>query len=101
MHFDERIAVEPYPAVENRSIEVTYEGLLPNEGADACWIHYGYDGWNSSETKKMFRLADGSFRTAIMAEGREEINFCFKDSANNWDNNDGQNWNVEIKPAYL
>ncbi|MGE5551218.1 MAG: hypothetical protein ACM3ZC_11935 [Bacteroidota bacterium] len=40
----------------------------------------------------MERLEDGRFEAAIEAEGDREIDFCFKDGAGNWDNNDGHDW---------
>ncbi|HHW28649.1 MAG TPA: hypothetical protein GXX21_03700 [Syntrophomonadaceae bacterium] len=33
----------------------------------------------------------------IRIEKEGQFNFCFKDSANNWDNNNGLNWSYTIK----
>jgi len=101
MHLDNRISIDPYPAIEDRVVELTYNGILKESGADNCWIHYGFDGWKSPETKKMVKLPDGSFRTSISAEGSSEINYCFKDSAGHWDNNNGLDWRCDIEPAYM
>lgn len=94
--FDNRIAIEPAPAREGQDVAISYHGLLVNSGADKVWLHYGFDGWKSTATVSMDRKADGSCQAMIPANGRREINFCFKDSANNWDSNSGWNWRCEI-----
>ncbi|GAW91735.1 carbohydrate-binding protein [Calderihabitans maritimus] len=94
---DDRIFVDPVPASKGSTVKIGYNGLLAKSGADAVWIHYGFDGWNSTATVPMYRQADGSFVTHITAQGNKEINFCFKDSADHWDNNSGWNWMCPIK----
>ncbi len=36
------------------------------------------------------------FVTQIKMESEDVFNVCFKDSANNWDNNSGRNWSARI-----
>jgi hypothetical protein len=44
----------------------------------------------------MNKASDGFEQTAdITREG--QFNFCFKDGANNWDNNNTLNWNYQIR----
>lgn len=95
--FDNRIAIEPAPARKGDNVTISYHGLLVNSGADNVWLHYGFDGWNEAATTAMSRMADGSCQATIPAKGQRDINFCFKDSANNWDNNSGWNWRCEIR----
>lgn len=76
---------------------ITYDGLLSNSGADKVYLHYGFDGWHNSETVAMKKSLSGSFNTKVKVNGKDELNFCFKDSANNWDNNNGTDWKVEIR----
>lgn len=94
--FDNRLALEPAPARRGQNVAVSYKGLLANSGADNVWLHYGFDGWNSTATVPMSQQFDGSFHATIPASGNREINLCFKDSANNWDNNSGWNWKCDI-----
>jgi hypothetical protein len=72
-------------------------GLLKNSGADEVFLYYGVDGWKNQDTIKMHKMQDGVFGAEIRANASHEINFCFKDSANNWDNNNGWNWKTEIQ----
>lgn len=45
----------------------------------------------------MERTPQGNFVCTTKIQGTREMNFCFKDSANNWDNNSGWNWTCKIK----
>ncbi|MEW6572548.1 MAG: carbohydrate-binding protein [Bacillota bacterium] len=94
---DDRVDINPSPAVRGREVLVHYNGLLNKSGADRVFCHYGYDGWKNVSTAEMRREADGSFAVSIPVVGTSEINLCFKDSANNWDNNNGWNWTTDIK----
>lgn len=76
---------------------VNYDGILAQHHADRVYLHYGFDGWNSVNTIQMDKSSgSGTFTTEIKVNGRNELNFCFKDSANNWDNNNGCDWTVDI-----
>ncbi len=93
---DNRIAIEPAPIRSGDFLNIKYHGILKNSGADAIYLHYGKDGWQNLRTIKMERLPEGIFGAKITAEASKEINFCFKDSANNWDNNNGFNWTCNV-----
>lgn len=93
--FDNRISINPDKAKRGRDVEIRYNGLLVNSGADSVYLHYGFDGFNNPRTVSMERKYDGFYRE-IPVQGNKEINFCFKDSANNWDNNNGWNWLCSI-----
>lgn len=94
---DDRVDVVPSPSLKDRHATVRYEGILQKSGADRVFIRYGFDGWHNSADTEMRREPDGSFTCSIPMQGQRECNFCFKDSANNWDNNDGWNWATDIR----
>ncbi|MEW6770898.1 MAG: carbohydrate-binding protein [Bacillota bacterium] len=94
---DQRVDISPSPAIRGREVLVRYKGLLAESGADRVFCHYGYDGWNNPNTTEMRREPDGSFVTSLPVTGTNQINLCFKDSANNWDNNSGWNWASDIR----
>jgi hypothetical protein len=94
---DNRVDVIPSPSLKDRHATIRYEGLLKESGADRVFIHYGFDGWNNSGFAEMKREPDGAFVCSISMHGQKECNFCFKDSANNWDNNNGWNWSTDIR----
>lgn len=75
---------------------VIYSGLLSKKGADKVYLHYGFDGWNNVNTIAMSEAQNGVYTAKLKVDGDREINFCFKDDANNWDNNYGINWKTEI-----
>ncbi|MGE5605124.1 MAG: carbohydrate-binding protein [Bacteroidota bacterium] len=95
---DDRISWNPDPARPGETVEIEYRGLLQNSGADQVYLHYGFDSWNRSvRTVPMEKQEDGAFRASILAEGEREINFCFKDAGENWDNNNGNNWTLHLR----
>lgn len=94
---DNRVSWEPAPVRSGDHVHINYQGLLRNSGADEVFIHYGVDGWHNLKTTRMQRMSDGIFGAELRADASREINVCFKDSANNWDNNSGWNWKVDIQ----
>ena len=97
MHYDDRIAIEPGTPSKGDNVIVEYRGLLAQSGADSVWLHCGYDGWNKTQDIHMSRHAHGGFSCSTQVQGSKEMNICFKDSANHWDNNNGQNWTIPVK----
>lgn len=93
---DERIWNSPSPALKGGAEEIGYRGILVRHGADKVYLHYGSDGWKNPKTVPMNRRPDGSFSCHVTCDGDKSIEFCFKDSADHWDNNSGHNWNVPV-----
>ncbi|HEY8464178.1 MAG TPA: carbohydrate-binding protein [Bacillota bacterium] len=96
-HLGETVFIEPSIARRGDPIRINYQGLLKNSGADAVYLHYGFDRWNSPQTVAMYPSPEGIFQAEVRANGNYEMNFCFKDSANNWDNNSGQDWSITLQ----
>lgn len=97
---DDRVTLNPNPPHNGDSVHINYQGLLKNSGAHSVYLHYGFDNWSSEvATVKMEHQGNGIFEAMIPAHhhGHHEMNFCFKDCANNWDNNNGSNWNVSFQ----
>ena len=82
------------------SCHVTYTGLLKECGADAVYAHTGYGHqWKNAYDYKMEKTAQG-FEAAIpIPSETDRLNLCFKDSANNWDNNSGRNYSLLLTPS--
>lgn len=95
---DGRVALDPVPPTPAKKATIMYKGLLAQCGADAVYVHsgYGYDVWKSVKTTPMTKLGNSIWSIDMPVEGEGKFNFCFKDSANNWDNNSGLNWGCEI-----
>ena len=96
--FEDQISWTPQSAKPGETVHIHYHGLLQESGANEVYLHYGFDSWNpAAGTVKMEREQDGGFGADIQAQGNHEVNFCFKDSANHWDNNNGYNWNLHLQ----
>lgn len=78
------------------TVHISYKGLLKNTGANEVYIHYCVDDWKNTNTVKMQQKTDGAFIADVPAKAAHALNFCFKDPMNNWDNNNGLNWKVDV-----
>jgi len=77
-------------------ITITYNGLLAQAGAESVYLHCGYGSdWANSSYIQMQRTTDGFSVELEVLEG-DTLELCFKDSANNWDNNSGNNYSFKI-----
>jgi hypothetical protein len=76
---------------------VCYSGLLANSGADRIYAHVGYGmgKWSGIQDVEMRRQGE-QFITSVKMEAADMFNLCFKDSASNWDNNNGNNWSTKV-----
>ena len=78
--------------IENSKVKISYIGKLYQDASEEVFIHYGFganwDNINDIEMKK----TDIGFQAEIDLLEGESFNFCFKDSNNNWDNNEGKNY---------
>lgn len=93
------ISITPQDARAGELVKIMYNGLLSQNGADQVYLHMGYgDQWDKTHDLPMQRTING-WQRVIPLDVTGRMNFCFKDSANNWDNNYGSNWNVEVRAS--
>jgi len=98
MDNNSRVSWNPEQPRPGDTVHVNYQGLLKNSGANEVYLHYGFDSWSKGiTTVKMNRNENGDFGSDIPFNESHEINFCFRDNANNWDNNNGFNWTVHTE----
>jgi len=74
--------------------------LLSHCGADQVWLHTGYNEshqWNNIYDYPMEKTAWGWAKSFKVAENAGQLHLCFKDSANNWDNNNGWDWSYDVR----
>lgn len=93
-----QVKIGPVPITAGEEITVCYNGLLARSGADQVFLRTGYglpNDWHRVHDYKMERTSEG-WQVNFPVDSASRLNFCFKDSANNWDNNDGRNWSYEI-----
>ncbi|MHB1127838.1 MAG: carbohydrate-binding protein [Bacillota bacterium] len=92
------VVVDPIPITFGEEITVLYYGLLDDAGADQVWLRTGYGDahrWQGIYDYRMDHTDRGWVKT-FHVEGNGPLNFCFKDSASNWDNNSGVNWMLQV-----
>ncbi|MGI6065645.1 MAG: carbohydrate-binding protein [Bacillota bacterium] len=92
------VVVDPTPITAGAKVTVLYYGLLAESGADEVYLHTGYgpvNHWEDVYEYKMGRTTRG-FEKTFNVNDPSRLNFCFRDSIGNWDNNGGNNWSFEI-----
>ncbi|KKM09598.1 carbohydrate-binding protein [Clostridiales bacterium PH28_bin88] len=92
------VAVDPVPITQGDEVTVLYYGLLDKSGADQVWMHTGLGdahNWRDVYDHRM-EWTERGWVKVLPVHDDSRFNFCFKDSANNWDNNNGLNWSYEI-----
>lgn len=100
---DQGIQVQPTPIIAGQRIEIQYEGLLARSGAQDVFLHTGfgrYDDWQDVSDIQMQRQGS-KFVSHVTVHDDTRLNFCFRDNAYNWDNNNGANWSFEIHNGKL
>ncbi|PYG88865.1 putative carbohydrate-binding protein with starch-binding CBM53 [Ruminiclostridium sufflavum DSM 19573] len=81
-------------------IMVSYTGLLVQSGAQDVFLHIGFgDEWENSSFIPM-KYEEGTFIAEFEIQECKKFGICFKDTAENWDNNTGENYvfSVSQKP---
>jgi len=82
---------------DGTNVRIRYNGLLKESGASQVWMHAGFgniEDWNSVLDVPMEQTGAGWEKTVQMQD--RQLNFCFKDNIENWDNNSGMNWIYRI-----
>lgn len=76
-----------------------YAGDDVLHSADPVYIHIGRNGWQDviEPNPAMTSLGDGGWEyTYDVPSDTYEINMAFNDGAGTWDNNNGQDWHLDI-----
>lgn len=93
------IMVHPLATNDGNKIRVKYNGILNKDDAEQVYLHAGLgysQKWDYIIDIPM-EYNDGSWIADIRVEDADNrLNFCFKDSAQHWDNNNGDNWSYKI-----
>jgi len=88
------LTINPSSFASGDKIKLTYTGLLSQCGADEVFAHIGWgETWEDVNDIKMSKTKSG-FTATITVDKSAVLNVCFKDSMNNWDNNNGSNYSI-------
>ena len=87
--------------VENSKVKISYAGKLFQDNCEEVYIHYGFGlNWDNIGEIKMEKTELG-FQAEIELISSDTFNFCFRNSKNEWDNNNGQNYIFPIEKVEL
>ena len=87
--------------IENTTVKISYTGKLFQDGSEEVFVHYGFgNNWNNLNEIEMEKTELG-FQAEIELVSDESLNLCFRNSNNEWDNNEGQNFIFPIEKAEL
>ena len=89
------ITVTPAILAKGDTAKVTYSGLLADDGADRMYVRFGFGDWERAVDYRMIPADEGFEAHVPISEG-EDLQLCFKDSADHWDNNSGRNYSFEV-----
>ncbi|WP_018248409.1 carbohydrate-binding protein [Orenia marismortui] len=93
------IKVDPFPIKGGDKVKIEYDGMLAQNGADQIYLHAEMVNHQDMKDIRDIRMYEkqGIWTTEVdIPQEYEEFNLSFKDSANNLDNNYGDNWTYTI-----
>lgn len=93
------VVVDPAPITAGQEVTIFYNGLLDQSGAGDVYLHYGFgleQDWYEVYDTRMERTGWGWVSNITVQNYEGRLNFCFKDGADHWDNNNGANWSFQI-----
>ncbi len=83
--------------IGNNTVKISYTGKLFQDESEEVFAHYGFgNNWDNLNEIKMEKTELG-FQTEIELNSSDTLNLCFRNSNNEWDNNDGQNYIFPIE----
>ena len=97
-----RYGVYCHPGIVEKGemVNLTYEGILSQHGADRIFACIGYGPntkWSNVSLIEMKRTGTNRFESTFKVTNKGNLNVAFKDSADHWDNNNGQNYVFDAK----
>lgn len=96
MVINDKIYFEADTLVEGNTTKIVYKGSLCETGSEDIYMHYGYGLlWENLQEIKLEKYED-CYKADICLTDIGDINFCFRDSNGNWDNNEGVNYTATI-----
>lgn len=98
-YFTNGVTLSPSTPSPQSITKITYRGLLLQNGATDVYAHVGYGyRWENATDYKMTKTGQGFEVSIPIDRNTETLNLCFKDAANNWDNNAGANYTFAVRP---
>lgn len=90
------VTMSPAIPSAGEKVKILYDGLLSKNGASHAFAHVGFGTkWDNIYDYQMVRTSTG-FEANIPVAASDVMNVCFKDCADNWDNNSGKNYSFDV-----
>ena len=87
--------------LRNSCIKISYTGTFFENDSEEVYIHYGFGpNWENVSEIKMEKTELG-FQAEVELISSDSFNFCFRNSNNEWDNNNGENYIFPIEKVEL
>lgn len=83
--------------VEGSTVKVSYTGEFFQNNAEGVYIHYGFGLLWENVNEIAMEKTELGFQTELALTGTDSLNFCFRDSNSNWDNNGNVNYTFPIE----
>ena len=88
--------------VENSVVKISYTGKFFQNNSEKVFIHYGFgSNWDGLKDVEMKKTELGFQAEIRLGKAKEDLQMCFKNNENQWDNNEGKNYQFEIEPISL
>ena len=100
MDFTKDIYINKDKIFEDQEFVLLYKGeLFSQDLTKAVYISFGYgSNWDNKQEIQMKPSTFGYLATIKVGSG-SELQFCFKDNEDHWDNNNGQNYILPINES--
>lgn len=87
---------------QGKTAKIVYNGSLSKVSGSDVYIHLGFGMmWDNLTEIKMTKTNEGFVAEVPLAKS-DSINFCFRDTNNNWDNNECKNYSYAVsKPKMI
>ncbi len=96
---NEKVKVSHNPIIAGETIEIIYNGVLAQSDAEQLYLYagVGLDNWTDVKEIEMNYQSNKGWVSNFEVDNGTRLNFCFKDGADNWDNNQSKNWSYDIQ----
>ena len=90
------VSSNPSPLTAGQTASIYYDGSLA-ASATSMTMHWGYNNWNSTTNTTMTKEANGSWKATVTVPVGTQLNAVFENQSGTYDNNGGNNYNMEIQ----
>lgn len=87
--------------IQNSKVKISYTGKFFEDDCEEVYLHYGFGTfWDNLSEIKMEKTELG-FQAEVDLIESDTFNFCFRNSNNDWDNNNCQNYIFNLERPSL